>query len=70
MIQCESTWRINPRGEHLGLAQFEEGTWWTVAAITGYTDWLNPYHQGWNTAVHASMVDPGSTAGWPGCWHR
>lgn len=68
VVNCESTWRIDPPGEHLGLAQFEEGTWWKVAAITGYTDWLNPYHQGYNAATWASMIDPGSTAGWPGCW--
>ncbi len=68
MIFCESSWRIDPGGWHLGLAQFAPGTWATVSAITGYTDWRDPYHQGANVAVWASMVSPGTTAGWPNCW--
>ena len=68
MIQCESTWRIDPGGYHLGLAQFDPGTWGIVSALTGFTDPHNPYHQGFNVAVWASMVSPGATAGWPYCW--
>ncbi len=68
MIWCESSWRIDPGGYHLGLSQFDPGTWATVSAITGYTDPYNPYHQGSNTATWASMVDPGSRSGWPTCW--
>ena len=68
MIQCESSWRINPGGYHLGLAQFDPGTWATVSAITGYADPYNPFHQGFNVSVWASMISPGTTAGWPSCW--
>ena len=68
MVQCESSWRLDPDGYHLGLAQFSPGTWVTVSAITGLADPYNPYHQGYNVAVWASMVSPGTTAGWPYCW--
>ncbi len=68
MIQCESSWRVNPPGSHLGLAQFSPGTWATVSGITGFADLYNPFHQGFNTATWASMVSPGTTAGWPYCW--
>jgi hypothetical protein len=70
MVACESSWRIDPGGYYLGLAQFDPGTWATVSAITGYTDPYSPYHQGQNTAVWAALVaNPGSSAGWPVCWH-
>jgi len=68
MIQCESSWRLDPGGWHRGLAQFDPGTWATVSAITGYADPYNAFHQGYNVAVWASMVSPGTTAGWPYCW--
>ena len=68
MVLCESSWRIDPRGYHLGLAQFSPGTWATVSAITGLADPYNPYHQGYNVAVWSSMISPGTTAGWPYCW--
>ncbi len=68
MIQCESKWVIDPVGYHLGLAQFSPGSWATVSAITGLADWTSAYAQGYNTAVWASLVDPGSSAGWPYCW--
>ena len=70
MIQCKSTWQVNPPGDFLGLAQFEPGSWRSVSAITGYTDWLDPFSQGYNTSVWASIVSPGSTAGWVNCWWR
>ncbi len=69
MIQCESSWHIDPGGYHLGLSQFDPGTWATVSAITGFADPYNPYHQGYNVAVWASMISPGTTAGWPSCFH-
>lgn len=68
MILCESSWRIDPGGFHLGLAQFDPGTWAIVSAITGLTDWRDPYAQGYNVAVWSGMVSPGTTAGWPRCW--
>ncbi len=69
LIWCESSWRIDPGGWHLGLAQFDPGTWATVSAITGYTDWLDPFSQGFNVAVWASMISPGTSAGWPSCFY-
>ncbi len=68
MVQCESSWQLDPGGYHLGLAQFSPGTWATVSAITGFTDPYNLYHQGYNVAVWSSMISPGTTAGWPYCW--
>ncbi len=68
MIWCESSWSLDPGGAHLGLSQFDPGTWATVSAITGYTDWRDAFSQGYNTATWASMVDPGSRSGWPSCW--
>ncbi len=68
LIWCESSWRLDPGGWHLGLAQFDPGTWATVSAITGYTDWRDAFSQGYATATWASMVDPGSRAGWPSCF--
>ncbi len=68
MVQCESSWRLDPDGYHLGLAQFSPGTWTTVSAITDLALPYNPYHQGYNVAVWSSMISPGTTAGWPYCW--
>ncbi len=68
MVQCESSWQLDPGGFHLGLAQFGPGTWATVSAITGLALPYNPYHQGYNVAVWSSMISPGTTAGWPYCW--
>ena len=68
MIGCESSWRLDPGGWHRGLAQFDPGTWATVSGITGFADPYNAFHQGYNVAVWASMVSPGTTAGWPYCW--
>ena len=67
MIWCESRWRLDP-GNELGLAQFTPGSWGTVSSWTGFYDWLNPYHQGYNVAVWAVAVSAGTTAGWPTCW--
>ena len=67
MINCESGWQIDP-GNEWGLAQFNPGTWGIVSGITGLIDWRDPYAQGYNVAVWASMVSPGTTAGWPYCW--
>ncbi len=68
MIWCEASGRLDPGGYHLGLGQFDPGTWATVSAITGYTDWRDAYSQGFNVAVWASMISPGTAAGWPHCW--
>lgn len=69
LVACESTWRLDPPGFFLGLAQFHPDTWDTVAGRTGLDDYRNPYHQGYNAATWATLVDnPGGTAGWPICW--
>ncbi len=68
MVQCESSWQLDPGGYYLGLAQFGPGTWTTVSAITGLAHPYDPYHQGYNVAVWSSMISPGTTAGWPYCW--
>jgi hypothetical protein len=68
MVKCESSWRVDPGGYHLGLAQFDPGTWAIVSAITGLADPYSAYHQGYNVAEWASMVSPGTSAGWPHCW--
>ena len=69
MINCESHWNPLAEGIHWGLAQFHPGTWATVAEITGLNDWKNPYHQGFNAATWANLVEaPGSSTGWPYCW--
>ena len=69
VVECESHWdpyAVSPGG-HRGLAQFEPGTWATVAALTGLWDWTDAYSQGANTAVWSSMVLPWSRGGWA-CW--
>ena len=70
MVECESGWRLDPPGTHLGLAQFAPGTWETVAGISGFWDYTNPYHVGYNVAVWMGMIAPdyGSSQGWPNCW--
>jgi len=69
MVWCESGWQIETTGQFLGLAQFHVGTWPLAARATGFDDWRNPYHQGFNTAYWINgIAAPGSTAGWPHCW--
>ena len=68
LAEARSEPRIDPGGYHLGLAQFDPGTWATVSKITGYMDWRDAFSQGFNTATWASMVAPGSRSGWPSCW--
>lgn len=69
VVPCESGWIVNPGGYHYGLCQFDPGTWNTVAGISDCWDYFSPYCQGFNAAIWSSMIDPGSTAGWPWCWH-
>lgn len=62
VIPCESSWiednENNPG--YYGLAQFSEWSWLRVAGVTGYYDWANAYHQGFNVAVWIRMTDPRS----------
>jgi len=72
MVQCESEWRLDPPGPHLGLAQFARSTWETVAGISGLWNHIDPYHVGYNIALWMARIAPnyGSTAGWPNCWNQ
>lgn len=65
VIPCESGWRIDPGGFHLGLAQFNPDSWARVAARTGYWDWRDPWQHGYNVAVWASLTTPSQQ--WS-CW--
>lgn len=68
VIRCESNWNQYSQGAHLGLAQFNPGTWATISADTGLTDWTDPYSQGANMATWAMRFEnPGATQ-WPWCW--
>jgi hypothetical protein len=68
VIRCESNWNVVTDGSYLGLAQFAEGTWATVATITGLWDWTNPYHQGFNFATWAMRFENPGAGQWPYCW--
>ena len=61
----ESGWRVDPPGFHLGLSQFNPGSWDRVASVTGYWDWRDPWQHGYNVAVWASMTEPAEQ--WS-CW--
>lgn len=67
MVQCESSWNplaVSPWG-HKGLSQFSDYSWATVAGITGYWEWTDPWQMGYNTAVWMSMTEPSEQ--WA-CW--
>ena len=67
MIQCESSWNplaVSPWG-HKGLSQFSDYSWATVAAITEYWDWTDPWQMGYNTAAWMTMTEPAQQ--WA-CW--
>ena len=70
MVNCESDFRLDPPGTHLGPAQFEPGTWETAAAVSGLWDYTDPYHVGYNVAVWLAMIPGrwGTSEGWPNCW--
>lgn len=73
VIPCESSGLIDPGNpDYLGIAQFTRGTF--AANARAGADWRDSYEQGWavGTLIRrllASGVSPGSTAGWPTCWH-
>lgn len=69
MVECESTWRVDPPGPHLGLAQFAFSTW-LLAARPG-ADYRDPYEQGWAVASWMAQIPGrwGTSAGWPNCWN-
>lgn len=68
VIPCEYGW-----GEYVKVnayesrAQFHPGSW----ARAGGGDPADDYTVGRNVATWISLIaDPGSTSGWPVCWHR
>lgn len=69
VIPCESHWNplnVSDAG-HLGLLQFDPGTWETCARVGA--DWRDPYEQGWAGAILLnSIAEPGGTGGWRVCW--
>jgi len=67
-IPCESGWRTDPPGYHLGMLQFAPATW-RKAARAG-ADYRDPWEQGFAAGnwIGPMGVDPGSRAGWAGCW--
>lgn len=70
VIQCETEWRLDSPGIHLGLAQFTLGTW-VQARCSPEADYRDPYEQGCAVARWMSMIgQPGSSEGWPTCWWR
>ena len=67
VVWCESRWQewtVSASG-YLGLAQFSASTWRSVSSRTGLSDWQDPYHQGYNTAVLMGMASPSTQ--WT-CW--
>ena len=69
VIPCESSWQADPEGFHLGLAQFDPGTW-ASARRAPDADYRDPYEQGWAVAEWISRIKgrEGTKAGWPSCW--
>jgi len=70
---CEGgpDWSILDYGNgYLSRFQFTPGSWNTRAQGTGFRDATNPYDVGRNVAWWINAIkDPGSTEGWPVCWH-
>lgn len=71
VIPCESGWNNiygydGPNG-YLSVAQFDPDSW----RKAGGGDPFDLYQTGGNVARWIRMIDdPGSTSGWPTCWHR
>jgi hypothetical protein len=56
---------------YISRYQFTPGSWSTASRATGYSDPNDPYSVGRNVAWWIDAIsDPGSTAGWPNCWHQ
>lgn len=72
VITCESA-HHNPNAEpdpsivaaagYLGVLQYSPATWATVARLTGFYDWTDPYAQGYNAAVWSRLTDPAAQWG-------
>lgn len=72
---CEGEWRTVYDNGYVSAFQFTPGTWRAAASRTGATDPLNPRDVGTNVAflineLEGRRLSPGSTGGWPVCWHR
>ena len=61
----------NPAGPYMGLLQFAQSIWDSVAAHTGLRDIYDPYSQGYNGWT---LIDPTGPVRanpieqWPSCW--
>ena len=70
---CEGGPDWSVRDYHNGYTsrfQFSYGSWATASRATGFTDGTDPYQVGRNVAWWINAIaDPGSTDGWPTCWH-
>ena len=69
VVHCESSWRLDPPGPHLGLAQFSLDTW-SKARCSPEADYRDPWEQGCAVARWMAMILGlwGTTAGWAYCW--
>jgi hypothetical protein len=71
---CEGgpDWSVQDYGNgYISRFQFNPGSWSTAAKSTGFKDGNDPYAVGVNVAWWlANIKDPGSTEGWPVCWHK
>ena len=68
---CEGNFGVAYDNGYLSAFQFTPGSWSSAARATGMANPLDPYQVGVNVAwwiLH--IADPGSTEGWPTCWHR
>ena len=70
MVECESGWRLDPPGPHLGLAQFAPGTW-EQASCSPEADYRDPWEQGCAVVNWMQQIPGrwGTSEGWPGCWN-
>lgn len=70
---CEGgpDWSVaNYDNGYVSRFQFNSGSWSTASKATGFKNANDPYEVGVNVAWWITHIkDPGSTEGWPTCWH-
>lgn len=67
---CEGAWGVRYENGYVSAFQFAPSSWSTSASATGFWEPLDPYSVGVNVAWWIQHIDnPGSTAGWPVCFH-
>ena len=69
MVECESDWKLDPLGPHLGLAQFAPGTWEKAKCFPD-ADYRSAWEQGCAVANWMQQILGrwGTSEGWPSCW--